>query len=69
MGAISQSFVGISCAGWQGVPKRPLGELIISEQEEDAAKARIDIGSLARGLYLLNIRTPKEQFNRKRIKQ
>lgn len=69
MGAIFQSFVGISGAGWQGVPKRPFRKVMISEQVEDATKARIDIGSLARGLYLLNIRTPKEQFNRKRIKQ
>lgn len=65
------TFVEISGADWQATVYLSdlSGKVLISEQVEDATKAKIDIGSLAPGLYLLNITTPKERFNRKIIKQ
>lgn len=67
----ASSFVEISGADWPAKVRLSdlSGKVLISEQLEDASKARVDIGSLAPGLYLLDVTTEKEHFNRKIIKQ
>ncbi len=45
------------------------GKTIIRERMEAANAARVDIGSLAPGLYLLDVTTEKEHFNGKFLKQ
>jgi len=45
------------------------GNIIISERLEEASAARINIGTLAPGLYLLDVTTETGHFNNKIIKQ